>query len=240
MLRASLLILCVSTIAFLCGCRQSGDQPGHTGKSYQQGNKQAASTLPPATPRISAAPTPTRAAPSARTAPVVFPCSRSAATFVTDEFRKQYHLLECRRATRLGPDSRGYTWYRYTMLNRRELKAKGYTPCQQCRPDLDRKQTGQRPWHDAPSNLRQGASTPTASQRSASSYAAQQPYSGAGSAQRTAVYPQAGPSTRTVYLTRTGDCYHAAGCRHLRQSMIPVSLSEAEARGKRPCSHCNP
>jgi len=38
----------------------------------------------------------------------------------------------------------------------------------------------------------------------------------------------------TVYLTRTGNKYHAAGCRHLRKSAIPTSKKKAEARGYSP------
>ena len=43
----------------------------------------------------------------------------------------------------------------------------------------------------------------------------------------------------TVYVTRTGKCYHRAGCRYLRKSRIPISLKEAKKR-YRPCSVCNP
>ncbi len=43
----------------------------------------------------------------------------------------------------------------------------------------------------------------------------------------------------TVYITRTGECYHRDGCSYLK-SRIPVSRSEAIARGLRPCSRCSP
>lgn len=48
--------------------------------------------------------------------------------------------------------------------------------------------------------------------------------------------PQAQPSTpgRTVYITNTGGKYHSAGCQYLRQSQIPISLSDAIARGYSP------
>lgn len=43
-----------------------------------------------------------------------------------------------------------------------------------------------------------------------------------------------------VYLTRSGTKYHAAGCRYLTKSSLPVTLSEAIAKGHTPCSACNP
>lgn len=43
----------------------------------------------------------------------------------------------------------------------------------------------------------------------------------------------------TVYVTRTGAKYHAAGCRFLARSQIPIQLGEASARYG-PCSVCNP
>ena len=32
----------------------------------------------------------------------------------------------------------------------------------------------------------------------------------------------------TVYITRTGECYHRTGCQYLRQSCIPVDLDDAK------------
>ena len=49
---------------------------------------------------------------------------------------------------------------------------------------------------------------------------------------------QAQQNEQTVYVTRTGDKYHKAGCRYLRQSQIPMSLSQAQASGYTPCSIC--
>lgn len=46
--------------------------------------------------------------------------------------------------------------------------------------------------------------------------------------------------TTTVYITRTGAKYHRAGCQYLRKSMIPLSKSDAIARGYSPCSKCRP
>lgn len=43
----------------------------------------------------------------------------------------------------------------------------------------------------------------------------------------------------TVYITRTGEKYHRAGCRYLSRSQIPISLSAAKARYD-ACSVCNP
>lgn len=59
--------------------------------------------------------------------------------------------------------------------------------------------------------------------------------------QRTIQWQPVGPQRTgsTVYITNTGDCYHTAGCTHLRQSRIPISLSKARA-GYRPCKHCKP
>ena len=47
-------------------------------------------------------------------------------------------------------------------------------------------------------------------------------------------------SNPLVYITKTGSKYHRAECPHLRQSAIPIRLSEAKARGLEPCSHCQP
>lgn len=44
----------------------------------------------------------------------------------------------------------------------------------------------------------------------------------------------------TVYITRTGECYHRGSCYHLRQSKIATTLSQAKAIGYRACSHCSP
>jgi len=45
---------------------------------------------------------------------------------------------------------------------------------------------------------------------------------------------------KVVYITKTGKKYHRAGCRYLKRSMIPITLSEAIARGYTPCSVCKP
>ena len=48
------------------------------------------------------------------------------------------------------------------------------------------------------------------------------------------------PISQTVYITNTGEKYHSSGCRYLSKSKIPISLSDAKARGYTPCSVCNP
>jgi hypothetical protein len=42
----------------------------------------------------------------------------------------------------------------------------------------------------------------------------------------------------TVYVTKTGSKYHLDGCRYLSKSQIPMSLSQAKAKGYTPCSVC--
>jgi micrococcal nuclease len=51
--------------------------------------------------------------------------------------------------------------------------------------------------------------------------------------------PPPNDTQATVYVTRTGAKYHAAGCRFLARSQIPMPLGEAAARYG-PCSVCNP
>lgn len=46
--------------------------------------------------------------------------------------------------------------------------------------------------------------------------------------------------TTTVYITKTGDCYHSDGCSSLRKSKIETTLKNATDRGYRACSKCNP
>lgn len=44
----------------------------------------------------------------------------------------------------------------------------------------------------------------------------------------------------TVYITNTGEKYHASGCGSLWNSCIAISLEDAVARGYEPCKRCNP
>jgi len=45
---------------------------------------------------------------------------------------------------------------------------------------------------------------------------------------------------KIIYITKTGKKYHRLGCRYLRKSCIPISLTEAKRRGYTPCKVCNP
>lgn len=51
-----------------------------------------------------------------------------------------------------------------------------------------------------------------------------------------------GPSAQSdvVYVTDTGDKYHRAWCRYLRQSKSETTRARAIADGKTPCSVCRP
>ena len=44
---------------------------------------------------------------------------------------------------------------------------------------------------------------------------------------------------RVVYVTKFGEKYHEAGCSHLSDSSIPVTLQQALQEGKEPCSRCH-
>jgi hypothetical protein len=43
-----------------------------------------------------------------------------------------------------------------------------------------------------------------------------------------------------VYVTKSGEKYHTADCSYLTDSAMPVSLEQAVAEGKTPCSRCHP
>ena len=43
-----------------------------------------------------------------------------------------------------------------------------------------------------------------------------------------------------VYVTKSGEKYHTADCSYLTDSAIPVSLEQALAEEKTPCSRCHP
>lgn len=45
---------------------------------------------------------------------------------------------------------------------------------------------------------------------------------------------------KVVYITKTGKKYHRLGCRYLRKSCIPISLTEAKRRSYTPCEVCKP
>jgi len=44
----------------------------------------------------------------------------------------------------------------------------------------------------------------------------------------------------TLYTTKTGSKYHLEGCSSLSKSKIPISLSDAKAKGLTACSICHP
>jgi|AGTN01.2.fsa_nt_gi hypothetical protein len=43
-----------------------------------------------------------------------------------------------------------------------------------------------------------------------------------------------------VYVTRSGKKYHTEDCSYLTDTAAPVSLEQAVAEGKTPCSRCHP
>ena len=83
---------------------------------------------------------------------------------------------------------------------------------------------------DPAGNLQSVASSSTLVVRAASPSA-----SGSGSG-----FDYGGGGSYTVYVTDTGEKYHAAGCSYLSESSSPMSRSGAEAAGYAPCSVCNP
>ena len=48
------------------------------------------------------------------------------------------------------------------------------------------------------------------------------------------------PVGTIVYVTKTGEKYHANGCRYLSKSKIEITLDKAKSRGFDPCSVCKP
>lgn len=62
--------------------------------------------------------------------------------------------------------------------------------------------------------------------------------SGGSSASVPAAYSSSDDQSETVYVTDTGSKYHSAGCRYLKKSQIPMSLSEAKRQGYTACSVC--
>lgn len=58
--------------------------------------------------------------------------------------------------------------------------------------------------------------------------------------QQTITQPAQNVNNNTVYITKSGAKYHRSGCRYLKSSCIPITLSEAQSEGYTPCSVCNP
>jgi hypothetical protein len=61
-----------------------------------------------------------------------------------------------------------------------------------------------------------------------------------GQPQVTADYLSYYEDETIVYVTKSGEKYHTAGCSYLTDSAMPVSLEQAVAEGKTPCSRCHP
>jgi hypothetical protein len=63
-----------------------------------------------------------------------------------------------------------------------------------------------------------------------------------GAAKQVQAKPKPAPSDAdvTVYVTKTGEKYHRAGCSSLRKSAIPMKLKDAVAAGYEPCKRCKP
>ncbi len=47
-------------------------------------------------------------------------------------------------------------------------------------------------------------------------------------------------ATQTVYITRTGKCYHRDGCSCLKKSKIKTTKTAAVKKGFRACRLCKP
>lgn len=52
--------------------------------------------------------------------------------------------------------------------------------------------------------------------------------------------PAVQPATAEIFITRTGQKFHLAGCRYLRRSQIPISRENAVVQGYDACSVCGP
>lgn len=63
--------------------------------------------------------------------------------------------------------------------------------------------------------------------------------SSAATSEKSAAPAPAPQQSVTVYVTKTGEKYHRAGCQYLKKSCIPISLDDAK-RSYSPCSKCNP
>jgi hypothetical protein len=53
-------------------------------------------------------------------------------------------------------------------------------------------------------------------------------------------FAPAGPAPDTVYITKSGDCYHRSSCSSLRKSSIAIDRADAVAQGYRACKRCKP
>ena len=57
---------------------------------------------------------------------------------------------------------------------------------------------------------------------------------------REVVYTAAEQKDATVYVTKTGEKYHRAGCRYLKKSQVKTTKKEAVKNGYGACKVCKP
>ena len=83
------------------------------------------------------------------------------------------------------------------------------------------------------------AEAEAAARAQAEAEAAAQAQAEAEAAAQAQAEAEAQKNEQTVYITNTGKKYHNAGCRYLKSSSIPISLSQAQAQGYTPCKVCH-
>jgi competence protein ComEC len=99
--------------------------------------------------------------------------------------------------------------------------------------------TGTLKWSFSRSSAPVTSGVGSASGGSASAGVASRSGSPAGAVGAAAVSGSSGGNP-IVFVTTTGECYHRSGCRYLSRSRIPIRLKEANERGYKPCSVCDP
>ncbi|MCC8013820.1 MAG: TM2 domain-containing protein, partial [Eubacterium sp.] len=80
----------------------------------------------------------------------------------------------------------------------------------------------------------------TTTQESTTEITTQEPTTEAPIVAQTQAVTSDTQSSKTVYITNTGNKYHSEGCRTLKGSKIPISLEDAKAQGYEPCGVCHP
>ena len=106
-----------------------------------------------------------------------------------------------------------------------KVVAQGYKPCPHCQ--------------DVPPPPKQPAVDPTPQLQPAPAQQSQT-YQQPAVQQRSPAAQQPAATSEQVFTTKTGKKYHRGNCRYLRQSKIPISKADAQARGLEPCSVCKP
>lgn len=89
----------------------------------------------------------------------------------------------------------------------------------------------------------QAAAEKTAADKAAADQAAaEQAAAKAAATEQATVQKSATTETQSaeVYITKSGEKYHLAGCQSLSKSQIPISLSDAKSRGYTACENCDP